>query len=67
MFCLFRFGTHVSGAPLVQRSLRINNTSPYGECFKQAVNICRNKQENHLYLAQHNKETTPKNSSTALN
>jgi len=26
---VLRFGTHVSGAPLVQRSLRINNTSPY--------------------------------------
>ncbi|XP_073236262.1 deleted in lung and esophageal cancer protein 1-like isoform X3 [Porites lutea] len=26
---ILRFGTHVSGAPLVKRSLRINNTSPY--------------------------------------
>jgi len=26
---ILRFGTHVSGAPSVQRSLRINNTSPY--------------------------------------
>lgn len=26
---ILRFGTHVSGAPLVQRSLRINNTSPF--------------------------------------
>lgn len=30
-FVCSRFGTHVSGAPSVQRSLRINNTSPYGE------------------------------------
>lgn len=26
---ILRFGTHVSGAPSVQRSLRINNTSPF--------------------------------------
>ena len=29
LFC--RFGTHVSGAPPIKRSLRINNTSPFGK------------------------------------
>ena len=33
-FVRFRFGTHVSGAPSVQRSLRINNTGPYGELME---------------------------------
>lgn len=38
-FVCFRFGTHVSGAPAVQRSLRINNTSPYGELWETDISF----------------------------
>lgn len=38
-FVCFRFGTHVSGAPSVQRSLRINNTSPYGELWETDISF----------------------------
>lgn len=30
-FCMYRFGTHVSGVAPTNRTMRVNNTSPFGE------------------------------------